>query len=145
MFRRLKVYAGPDHPHESQVADSLKAAEKDREEGVAWIGLPKPLYNKRERKVRKVEELASPVEETVAEAQVIEEPVSEEPIAEASSETVDTEPAEEVQEAAEEPESAEPPTAAVTDAGSPDEAEDSSVEDEVPATEPVEEEKERGA
>ncbi len=145
MFRRLKVYAGPDHPHESQVTDGLKAAEKDREEGVTWIGLPKPLYNKRERKVRKVEEPASAVEETVAEAQVIEESVSEEPIAEDSSETVDTEPNEEVQEDAEEPESAEPPTAAVTDAGPSDETEDSSVGDEVPATEPAEEEKERGA
>ena len=145
MFRRLKVYSGAEHPHESQVADSLKTAEKDREEGVAWIGLPKPLYNKRERKVRKIEELASPVEETAAEAQVIEEPVPEEPIAEAPSGTVHPEPTEEVQEAAEESESAEPPTATVTDARPSDEVDDSSVEEEAPATEPAEEEKERGA
>ena len=40
MFRRLKVYEGAEHPHESQVADSLNALEKDREEGVVWLGLP---------------------------------------------------------------------------------------------------------
>ena len=141
MFRRLKVYAGAEHPHESQVTDSLKALEKDREEGVTWIGLPKPLYNKRVRKPRKVEEPASTVEEVpAADDEVIEAPTSE-----ASPETIDTETTEVTQEAPEVSEPTEEPATETTDAAPSVEAEDSATEEEAPATEPTEEEKERGA
>ena len=140
MFRRLKVYAGAEHPHESQVTDSLRALEKDRDEGVTWIGLPKPLFNKRVRKVRKVEESASAVEEAVAADEVAEESVPEEPASEAAPETVETEP----DEVAEVAEPAAEAASEVTDAAPSAEAEDSATEEEAPVTEPSEEEKERG-
>ena len=146
MFRRLKVYADAEHPHESQITDSLRALEKDRDEGVTWIGLPKPLHNKRVRKVRKVEEPTSTVdEEAVAAEEVADDPAIEEPTAETAPEAVDAGPAEETQENSEQPESAEEPAAEVTDATPSIEAEDSVTEEEAPTTEPAEEEKERGA
>lgn len=143
MFRRLKVYPGPDHPHESQVADSIKAFEKDREEGVTWIGLPKPLFNKRERKVRKVEEPAA--EETVAEIEVFEESEPEASTADATPETVDAEPKEASVAATGQPEPAEDTPSEATDAASSSESEDSAAEEEAPVSEPAEEEKDRGA
>ena len=121
MFRRLKVYAGAEHPHESQVTDSLKAFEKDRQEGITWIGLPKPLFNKRVRNPRKVEE----------------------PVAEAATpESVGTEPTEEAQELPEPPDE---PATESTDASPSADAADSATEEEAPAAEAAEEEKNRGA
>lgn len=141
MFRRLKVYAGAEHPHESQVTDSLRAMEKDRAEGVAWIGLPKPLFNKRVRRATKVEEPALIIEaEAVVEEEVTEESVPEEPAPEAPPESVEDEP----HEAAEVDEPAEKPASEVTDAAPPVETEDAATEEEAPTTEPTEEEKERG-
>ena len=146
MFRRLKVYPGPDHPHESQVTDSLRALEKDREEGVTWIGLPKPLFNKRVRKPRKVEEPTPPVaEEPVAEEEIIEASAPDEPTAEAASEPVDAEPTDDTPEAVEESTPAEEPADEVTDAAPTAEPEASATEEEAPATETAEEDKERGA
>lgn len=141
MFRRLKVYPGPDHPHESQVADSRKALEKDQEEGLTWIGLPKPLFNKRSRKPGKVEEPSS----TVEAAAVTEEEAVEEPAPETAPATVEAEPVEEIQEAAEVSEAAEEPADEPTDAAPSAEAEVPTTEEEAPATGPAEEEKDRGA
>ena len=141
MFRRLKVYAGAEHPHESQVTDSLRVLEKDRDEGVTWIGLPKPLFNKRVRKAGKIEEPASTVEE---EAVAAVEEVVEEPVAEAAPQAVNSESTEETQEASEMPEPTEEPAAEATDAAPSVEAEDSATEEEAHATEPSEEEKDRG-
>ena len=137
MFRRLKVYAGAEHPHESQVADSLNASKKDRDEGVTWIGLPKPLYNKRVRKPRKVVELAATVEEDA----VAEEKVVEEPAAEAAPETINPAPDEETQEVPEASESADE----AADPAPSAEAEDSVTAEESPAADTAEEEKDRGA
>ena len=146
MFRRLKVYAGPDHPHESQVTDSLKALEKDREEGVTWIGLPKPLFNKRVRKPRKVEEPTPPVaEEPVVEEEVIEEPVPAETTSEAAPATPDAPSTEDTSEAAEEPTPTEEPATETTEVAPSVEPEGSATEEETPETEPADEEKERGA
>ncbi len=139
MFRRLKVYSGAEHPHESQVADSLNALEKDRDEGVTWIGLPKPLYNKRVRKPRKVVEPASTVEEDA----VAKEEVVEEPAAEAPPETVSAEAPEE---APEPPVTSESTEESEADNAAPSaEAEDSAPADDAPAAEAAEEEKDRGA
>ncbi len=146
MFRRLKVYPGPDHPHESQVTDTQRALDRDREEGVTWIGLPKPLYNKRVRKPKMVEEPASSVAETpVAEEEVIEESVSEEATAEAAPVTSDTASANDTPEAAEQSTPPEEPQPETTEAPPSVEPEASATEEEAPATETAEEEKERGA
>lgn len=141
MFHRLKVYPGAEHPHESQVVDGLKALEKDREEGVAWIGLPKPLYNKRVRKPRKAAEPAATVEEVAAP----EELAVEEPAPEAAPETIAAETAEETQEAPELSEATDEPASEPTDAAPSAEAEDSETEEEAPTAEPADEEKNRGA
>ena len=142
MFRRLKVYAGAEHPHESQVTDSLKAFEKDRQEGITWIGLPKPLFNKRVRNPRKVEEPAvAPEEEAVVEEDAVEEPVAEA----ATPESVETEPTEETQEAPELPEPPDEPATESTDASPSADAADSATEEEAPTAEAAEEEKNRGA
>ena len=141
MFRRLKVYAGTEHPHESQVTDSLKAFEKDRQEGITWIGLPKPLFNKRVRNPRKVEEPAVALEEAVVEEDAVEEPVAEA----ATPESVETEPTEETQEASELPEPPDELATDSTDASPSADAADSATEEEAPAAEAAEEEKNRGA
>ena len=137
MFRRLKVYEGAEHPHESQVADSLNALEKDREEGVVWLGLPKPQYKKRLRKAKESSEAPAPaIEEAPADAVTPEEPTAEaEPV------TSDAEPVVEAEDSVEEAE----PTAEMAD-----EVVDSEPVAEVEAaeaseTEPTEEDKERGA
>ena len=137
MFRRLKVYEGPEHPHESQVADSLNALEKDREEGVAWLGLPKPLYKKRLRKGKESSESPVPaIEEAPVSAKTPEEPTAEaEPV------TSDAEPVVEAEDSVEEAEPAAEMADEVVDSEPVAEVEVA----EASETEPTEEEKERGA
>jgi large subunit ribosomal protein L13 len=137
MFRRLKVYEGPEHPHESQVADSLNALEKDREEGVAWLGLPKPLYKKRLRKGQESSEAPAPaIVEATADAETPEEPTAEaEPL------TSDAEPVVEAEDSVEEAE----PTAEIADEVVDSEPVAEVEGAEASETKPTEEEKERGA
>ena len=137
MFRRLKVYEGAEHPHESQVADSLNALEKDREEGVAWLGQPKPLYKKRLRKGKESSEAQAPaIEEAPADAGTPEEPAAEaEPV------TSDAEPVVEAEDSVEEAE----PTAEMADEVVDSEPVAEAEVAEASETEPTEEEKERGA
>ena len=111
MLRRLKIYAGAEHPHESQVAGSLKEDAKDQEQGVTWIGLPKPQYKKRARKP------AAPKPEPVAEAEV----ATPETVAEA--ETVVAEPV------------AQEPEAVTSEVETPEAVETSTAESEAPAPE----------
>ena len=141
MFRRLKVYEGAEHPHESQVADSLNALEKDREEGVAWIGLPKPLHKKRARKVKETSQAPAPaVEEVPADSETPEEPVAEaEPV------TSGAEPVIEAEAAVAEPEAVEEAVAETTDDAPAAEAETAQEPEDAPEAEASEEEKERGA
>ena len=136
MFRRLKVYEGAKHPHESQVADSLNALEKDREEGVVWLGLPKPQYKKRIRKAKESSEApASAIEEAPADAVTPEEPTAEaEPV------TSDTEPVVEAEDSVEEAEPAAEMADEVVDSEPVAEVEAA----EASETEPTEEDKERG-
>lgn len=99
MLRRLKVYANAEHPHESQVAGSLKAEKKDREEGTVWIGLPQPQYKKRARKVR---ETAAAEPEVASSAQVpAKTDIPEEPTADAGSGAEDSGPSTEAEDAVE--------------------------------------------
>ena len=137
MFRRLKVYEGTEHPHESQVADSLNALEKDREEGVVWLGLPKPQYKKRIRKAKESSEAPAPaIEEAPADAVTPEDPTAEaEPV------TSDAEPVVEAEDSVEEAEPTAEMAAEVVDSGPVAEVEAA----EASETEPTEEDKERGA
>ena len=130
MFRRLKVYEDAEHPHESQVADSLNALEKDREEGVVWLGLPKPQYKKRIRKAKESSEAP-------ADAVTPEEPTAEaaEPV------TSDAEPVVEAADSVEEAEPTAEMAAEVVDSEPVAEVEAA----EASETEPTEEDKERGA
>ena len=159
MLRRLKVYANAEHPHESQVAGSLKAEEKDREEGTVWIGLPKPQYKKRVRKVREtpaVEPEVASSAEVLAETDIPEEPaaeaesgaddpasstdaedIAEEPTTEAETVAEDAEPAVEPEEAAE--------PAAETEVVVQDAEPAAEAKDDVASEAVAEEEKERGA
>ena len=137
MFRRLKVYEGAEHPHESQVADSLNALEKDREEGVVWLGLPKPQYKKRIRKAKESPEAPAPaIEEAPVDAVTPEEPT-----AEAELVTSDAEPVVEAEDSVEEAEPAAEMADEVVDSEPVAEVEAA----EASATEPTEEDKERGA
>ena len=157
MLRRLKVYADAEHPHESQVAASLKALEKDREEGAIWVGLPKPQHKKRPRKVKEALEAPAPAtEEAPADADAPEEPVAEaEPVLsdaapvaqvedstpEAESVTSDAEPVAQAEDAAPEAEVAEE---TATEAGDAEPVAQAG-EAEASGAEADEEEKERGA
>ena len=141
MFRRLKVYEGAEHPHESQVADSLNALEKDREEGVAWIGLPKPLHKKRARKVKETSQAPAPaVEEAPADSETPEEPVPEaEPV------TSDADPVIEAEDAVAESETVvEEAVAETSDPAPTAEAETVQEAPDAPEAEASEEEKDRG-
>lgn len=141
MFRRLKVYEGAEHPHESQVADSLNALEKDRQEGVAWIGLPKPLHKKRARKVKETSEAPAPAVEEAP----VDSDTSEEPVVEAEPVTSDAEPVIEAEAAVAEPEAVEEAVAETSDAAPAAEAETAQEPADAPEAEASEEEKERGA
>lgn len=153
MLRRLKVYANAEHPHESQVAGSLKAEEKDREEGTLWIGLPKPQYKKRTRKVR---ETAAVESEVASSAQVpAETDIPEEPTAEAESGADDPASSTDAEDVSEEPTTeAEPVAEDAGPAAEPVAETETAVQDAEPAAEAkddvaseagAEEEKERGA
>ena len=137
MFRRLKVYEGAEHPHESQVADSLNALEKDREEGVVWLGLPKPQYKKRIRKAKESSEAPAPaIEEATADTETPAQPTAEaEPV------TSDAEPVVEAEDPVEEAEPTAEMAAEVVDSEPVAEVEAA----EASETEPTEEDKERGA